>query len=106
MRLAIIIKDKEKDIIAECLSSAQWIYLLDTQIDSVLLLEVPNKEEHMRGQWISQYLKDQRVHMVGGQDFGPKAISFLEEKGISVFRLKNNNEIEAQFKLMIKHIEK
>lgn len=104
MRLAIIIEDKEKDIIGECLSSAHWIYIMDTNIDSMIIIELPEIDtEFKKSHWISQYLKDQDIDMVGADDFGPKAISLLDEKGILNFKTKKDIEIEAQFKLMIKY---
>lgn len=103
MRLAILIEDKEKDIIGECLYDAQWVYIMDTKMESMVIIRLPEIDSELKKRhWLSQYLKEQGIVKVGAADFGPKAISLLEEKGISSFKTHRNVEIETQFKLMIK----
>lgn len=103
MRVAIVIEDKEAELIGECLSSAHSFFMYDTLIDSILILDPPNpKGIENKALVYSQFLSDHHIEMVAALDFGPKAISFLTEKRIAIFQANNNDPIEAQFKLMIK----
>lgn len=107
MRVAIVIEDKEAEIIGECLSSAHSFFMYDTLIDSILILDPPNaKGIENKALVYSQFLSDHHIEMIAALDFGPKAISFLTEKRIAIFQANNNDPIETQFKLMIKHIKK
>ena len=105
MKVAIVIKEVKDDSLGDCLSSAHSFCIYDTKTALIRMIKAPEKVRQM-AKVNAAFLKSYEVAMVAALDFGPRAISALEEVGIQVYKAEKDLNIESQFKTMIKNIKK
>jgi len=95
MKIAFIISESVTMKIGDCLSSATLFQIYDTNKASYETLELPQVEnEHHLSKLYSEYLKSHDVHILIGKDLGPKAMSSLDDQGITWLNVSSSDSKE------------
>lgn len=102
MKVAIVIKDKERMLIGDCLSDAHVFYIYNAKGRLLDLVPPPQCLRHLRAETYAAFLGDHLVKKVAAKDFGPKAKASLVSKSIEWFQIGEAKSITDMIEIMLK----